>query len=158
MYLLFWLCLSGEIYIRFLSACTSLLHPSYLVWWLYKYGPHVGQALNGFSFCLCSKLCLLIPSQGYSCSPFKEGVKHSHFGHPSWEKPVSFISSHKGRIYSTFSPSHSRTSAYHKGFIKEATSAFTIPPLSWHSLYHYAQTWPLILKLLDFKIYYTLAL
>jgi len=31
----FWLCLSGEIYIWFLSACTSLLHPSYLVWWLY---------------------------------------------------------------------------------------------------------------------------
>jgi len=25
-------CLSGEIYIWFLSACTSLLHPSYLVW------------------------------------------------------------------------------------------------------------------------------
>jgi len=24
-----------------------------------------------------------IPCQGYSCSPFKEGVKHSHFDHPS---------------------------------------------------------------------------
>jgi len=41
----FWLCLSGEIYIRFLSACTSLLHPSYLVWWLYMCGPHVGNSL-----------------------------------------------------------------------------------------------------------------
>jgi len=57
----FWLCLSGEIYIRFLSACTSLLHPSCLIGWLYMYGPHVGQALNGCSFSLCSKLCLSIP-------------------------------------------------------------------------------------------------
>jgi len=68
----FWVCLSAEIYIRFLSACTSLLHPSYLVWWLYMYGPHVGQALNGCSFCLCSKFCLPIPSHGYSYSPFKK--------------------------------------------------------------------------------------
>jgi len=50
-------CLSGEIYIWFLLACTSLLHPSYLTGWLYMYGPHVGQALNGCSVCLCSKLC-----------------------------------------------------------------------------------------------------
>jgi len=76
MYLLYSGCVSQEIYIRFLSACTSLLHPSYLIGWLYMYGPHVGQALNGCSFCLCSKLCLPIPSHGYSCSPFKEGVKH----------------------------------------------------------------------------------
>jgi len=40
----FWLCLSGEIYIQ---ACTSLFRPSYLIGWLYMYGPHVGQALNG---------------------------------------------------------------------------------------------------------------
>jgi len=79
----FWLCLSGEIYIQFLSACTSLLHPSCLIGWLYMYGPHVGNGPNGCSFCLCSKLCLPISSQGYSCSPFKEGVKHSHFGYPS---------------------------------------------------------------------------
>jgi len=69
-----WVCLSEEISIWFLSACPSFLHPSYLVWWLYMYGPHVGQALNGCSFCRCYKLCLPIPSQGYSCSPFKEGV------------------------------------------------------------------------------------
>jgi len=68
----FWLCLSGEIYIQVLLACTSLLHPSYLVWWLYMYGPHVGQALNGCSFCLCYKLCFPIPCQGYSCSPLKK--------------------------------------------------------------------------------------
>jgi len=40
------------------------VHPSYLVWWLYMYGPHVWQALNGCSFSLCSKRCLPIPSQG----------------------------------------------------------------------------------------------
>jgi len=72
----FWLCLSGYIYIWLLSACTSLLHPSCLIGWLYMYGSHVGQALNGCSFCLCFNLCLPIPCQGYSCSPFKEGVKH----------------------------------------------------------------------------------
>jgi len=84
----FWLCLSEAIYIRLLSACTSLLHPSCLIGWLYMYGPHVGQALNVCSFCVCFNLCLSIPCQGYSCSPFKEGVKHSHFDHPSW---VSFV-------------------------------------------------------------------
>jgi len=46
------------------------------VWWLYMYGPHVGQALNGRSFSLCSKLCLSNPSKEYSWSPLKEGVKH----------------------------------------------------------------------------------
>jgi len=46
------------------------------------YGPHVGQVLNGHSLSRCSKLCLLITSYGYFCSPFKEGVKHPHFGHP----------------------------------------------------------------------------
>jgi len=39
----FWLCLSGEIYIRLLSACTSLLHPSCLIGWLYMYGPLWGR-------------------------------------------------------------------------------------------------------------------
>jgi len=81
----------GEIYIWFLSACTSLLHPSCLIGWLYMYGPHVGQVLKGCSFCLCSKLCLPIPFQGYSCSPFKEGMKHAHFGHPSWVSCVHFF-------------------------------------------------------------------
>jgi len=69
----FWLCLSGEIYIRLLSACTSLLHPSCLIGWLYMHGPHVGQALNGCSFCVCFNLCLSILCQGYSCSPFNGG-------------------------------------------------------------------------------------
>jgi len=48
----FWVCLSGEIYIRFLSACTSSLHPSYLVWWLYMCGPHGGAG---------SELVFLLP-------------------------------------------------------------------------------------------------
>jgi len=64
-----WLCLSGEINMWFLLLCTSLIHPSYLVWGIYMYGPHEGQPVNGCSFCLCSKLCHPIPSQGYILVP-----------------------------------------------------------------------------------------
>jgi len=108
----FWLCLSREIYIWLLSAYTYFLHPSYLIGWLYMYGTHVGQALNGCSFCLCSKLCQPIPWQGYSCSPFKEGVKCLHFGHPSC---VSCVLCIKGNS-STWANSHLSMSAYHVCF------------------------------------------
>jgi len=54
-----WLSLSGDSYIRHLSACTSCLHQYYLVFvTVYIYGlyPQVGQALSVHSFSICSKL------------------------------------------------------------------------------------------------------
>ncbi|EDM12931.1 ciliary neurotrophic factor, isoform CRA_d [Rattus norvegicus] len=61
LYLLYSCCVSQErSTCGSLSACSSLFHPSCLIGWLYMYGPHVGEALNGCSFCFCFNLCLSI--------------------------------------------------------------------------------------------------
>jgi len=72
-FVMLWKSLSGDSYISLLSACISW-HQQYCLSWLCVYGldPQVGQALNGFSFSLCSKLCLRISSYEYFCFPFKK--------------------------------------------------------------------------------------
>jgi hypothetical protein len=57
--------LSGESYIRLLSARTCW-HPQLCLGLVTVYGmdPQVGQCLDGFSFSLCSTICLCISSRG----------------------------------------------------------------------------------------------
>ena len=53
----YWQSLSGDIYIRLLSASIS--------WSVYGMGPQVGQSLDGISFSLCSTFVLHISSREY---------------------------------------------------------------------------------------------
>jgi hypothetical protein len=66
-------CLSGDSYIRLLSANTRW-HLQYCLGLVTVDGmdPQVGQSLDGLSFCLFSMLCLSISSHGYFVSPSKK--------------------------------------------------------------------------------------
>jgi len=88
----------------------------------------IAPNMNGCSFSLCSKLCLPIPSQGYSSSTFKGGVKHSHFGHPSW---VSCVLCILGNL-SIWANIHISMSAYHVCFTEIGlchSEYFTFPSI-----------------------------
>ena len=89
----FWKSLSGDSYIRLLSACP-FCHPQYCLGLVTVYGmdpPQVRQCLDGLSFSLCSTLCLCICSHEYFV-PLSEKDWSAHLctGHCShWNGHIS---------------------------------------------------------------------
>jgi len=79
-----WMCLSGEIYIRSLSASIFLASSilSSFGGCIYIYGPSVGQALNSVPSVVALNFASISPPMDIF-SPFKKEWEHPHFGHPS---------------------------------------------------------------------------
>jgi hypothetical protein len=70
-----WQSLTGDSYIRVLSAGSCWHLSSVWVWLLFigGGGPQVGQSLDGHSFRLCSKRCLCNSINGYFIPHSKKG-------------------------------------------------------------------------------------
>ena len=67
-----WQSLSGDSYIRHLSASTCLhLQQCLGLVTIYGMDPQLGQSLSGFFFSLCSTICLCISYHGYFAPPSK---------------------------------------------------------------------------------------